>query len=150
MLRAVALSCIASVATSSPQPQEVRTDGHGIAPVEETSRFYDCGAIRGTLRYRIERFEDVADIMRARRVTLMGIAINGRAVRSSELSAARQLFRRFGEIEALGSNCLNNHLDIRVFGITPDALAHALSSGGTAENELRTIRLSRDGSVSVR
>ena len=131
-------------------PQDIHTDGHGIAPREETTRSYDCGTITGTIRYRVERLDHPVEHVLVRRVTLLGIAVNGRDLPQSELASASEVFRRFGEIEGLGSNCENGFLDVRVFGYLPSELTNQSRTGQEPRIELWTIRLSRNGIVFVR
>ena len=76
--------------------------------------------------------------------------MNGRELAPSQIVAASALFRQFGEIEALGSNCTENLLEIRVFGVRPRELDEYERTGEEPDPEFYTIRLSREGIVFVR
>ena len=128
---------------------DLRTDGHRIAPRETTIRSYDCGSISGAISYEVERIDDPGADAYIRHVTLRGLTVNGRTLAPEEIAGAANLFRRFAEIEGLGSNCTNGFLEIRVWGVTAAELEEETRLGNEAESEVWTIRLSADGIVYI-
>lgn len=151
MLASVFAILIGSQPLSPHEP--VMIDGIGRADWAERTSVMRCEGFRVEVRYREERFDpdQRPSLDQALRVTLLGLAVSGRPIPTSERARVEALFQSFAWIDQTDLRCTGERIQLNVVAMSKSEWIDYIEerSRERPSAHTRTIGISPEGHVTI-